>query len=136
MEASIASPFVSTVPNISTIIDLILEGKSCLTSGIQSFKYMSTAAIFELWTVLCLYYMNIDLSNGIYYLIDLFTLFPITLLLVISKPQQTLTNEIPHSNIFNLEIMVSVSGHIFFSLIMNIIAINYYLSSDIVIPSY
>jgi cation-transporting ATPase 13A2 len=37
MDASIASPFVSTVDNISTILDLIIEGKACLASGIQSF---------------------------------------------------------------------------------------------------
>ena len=34
MEASIASPFVSTVENISTVIDLIIEGKACLYAGI------------------------------------------------------------------------------------------------------
>jgi len=34
MDASIASPFVSTVDNISTVIDLIIEGKACLAAGI------------------------------------------------------------------------------------------------------
>lgn len=34
MDASIASPFVSTVDNISTVLDLMIVGKACLLSGI------------------------------------------------------------------------------------------------------
>ena len=34
MEASIASPFVSTIDNISTVVELLKEGKACLASGI------------------------------------------------------------------------------------------------------
>ena len=30
MDASIASPFVSTVDNISTVLDLMIVGKACL----------------------------------------------------------------------------------------------------------
>lgn len=135
MEASIASPFVSNVQNISTVIELILEGKCCLISGIQSFKYMSSAAIFELFTVLCLYYLNIDLSNGIYYLIDLFTLFPVTLIMVMFKPLKTLTRDLPHSNIFNLQIMVSVIGQLIISLTANIAVLCYYTHSPVHIPA-
>lgn len=66
---------------------------------------MSTAALFEFFTILHSYYLNMDLSNGDYYMIDLMTYFPLSILLVMTKAGDTLSSKYPHSNIFNAELV-------------------------------
>ncbi len=46
LEASIASPFTSSIQDISSVLDLILEGKASLETGFQNFKFICCCAMF------------------------------------------------------------------------------------------
>lgn len=110
----------------------MLEGKACLAAGIQSFQYVSTTCLFEFFAILFLYYMRIDFSLGNYYLIDLFTIYPFTIIIAFFTARNVLTKQYPHSNIFNFEMMVSIFGHLIISFLLNIVSVKYYYTS----PNY
>ena len=92
---------------------------------------MSTSSMFEFFTILFLYYFDMDLSDGNYYLIDLLTLFPLSLLMVMSFANEKLTHKYPHSNIFNKELIVKTFGILLIYFLMNLITLIYYVNSPL-----
>ena len=77
-----------------------------------------------------------DLSNGNYYLIDLFTYFPLSILMVMSVARKDLSAKYPYSNIFNIEILIKVIGILMINLFIDIFALFYYLKSPLSVPVF
>ena len=77
-----------------------------------------------------------DLSNGNYYMIDLLTYFPISILMVMSLASNKLSDKYPHSNIFNSAILFNVLGILIINFLINTFSVLYYVNSPIHIPSY
>ena len=90
---------------------------------------MSTSSLFEFFSILHLYYLNMDLSNGDYYMIDIFTYFPLSLLLVMTVTSEILTSDRPPSNIFNVPMVVRVLGQLLINFSFNSLAVSYYKHS-------
>lgn len=76
-EASIAAPFSSKVQDISCVPLLLLEGRACLATTIQAFKFIELYAVTQFTSVTFLYFVGINLSDNQFLYIDLVVLFPL-----------------------------------------------------------
>jgi len=65
--------------------------------------------------MLFLYYFNLDYTTGAYYSMDIFTYFPICILVGYIATLDKFDGNHPHSNVFNSEILISIGGHIIIS---------------------
>lgn len=79
-EASIAAPFTSKVQDISCVPVLLREGRACLESNIQSFKYIMFYAIGEAFSISVLYLVNTTFFPEQFTYIDLVTVLPIVMI--------------------------------------------------------
>ena len=80
-EASIAAHFTSNVPDISCLIKLLRQGKACLVTSIQCFKYMILYSLIQFFSITLLLIMNSYLSDNQFLSSDLFIVFPLAILI-------------------------------------------------------
>jgi len=76
-EASIAAPFTSKVQNISAVINLIREGRCSLSATVSMFKYIELYSFIQYSSIILLYYVGEDISDGQYIEIDLVLTLPL-----------------------------------------------------------
>jgi cation-transporting ATPase 13A2 len=112
-EASIAAPFTSQEQNISCVIKLLCEGRGALSTSFQVFKFMTLYSMIQFATVTILYYYSNNLSDPMFLFIDLFTLFPLTILMGLTGSCNTLNIEKPPSSLISFPVLFSVLGQIF-----------------------
>ena len=112
LESSMAAPFNSTLPNISNVLNLIREGKASLETGVQMFKYVCMAALVQFFGLLVVYMFDLDMSNGQYFYTDLFTYFPVILLMCLTTANPRMTHNYPQSSLMSGEILFSVLGNL------------------------
>ena len=110
LEASIAAPFTSTVTNISNVPNLLKEGKSSLTTGLQNFKFILCFSLYQFYNMLFTFSLGLDSTTGQYYIIDLITFFPITIIMCFTDSVEDLVNVYPHANLINFDILLSMIG--------------------------
>lgn len=70
-ESSVASPFTSTKPDISCVIEVIREGRAGLVTSFGIFKYMAAYSLCQFTSVLILYSMDANLTDFEFLFIDL-----------------------------------------------------------------
>lgn len=80
-DASIASNFTSSVPDISCLIKLFQEGKASFVTSIQCFKYMILYSMIQFVSVTFLMIVGTYLSDNQFLSIDVFLLFPLAILI-------------------------------------------------------
>jgi len=71
-EASIAAPFTSSIPDISSVISLLKLGRSSLDLSYLIFKYMVIYSALEFTSVVILYFNTSSISDSQLLYIDLF----------------------------------------------------------------
>uniref|UniRef100_A0AAY4ABY5 P-type ATPase A domain-containing protein n=1 Tax=Denticeps clupeoides TaxID=299321 RepID=A0AAY4ABY5_9TELE len=69
LEASVASPFTSTTPNISCVPSLIREGRAALITSFCVFKFMALYSIIQ--------YISVTLLYSVSSLISFFNIMPV-----------------------------------------------------------
>lgn len=62
-EASVASPFTSVTGTVSSVIDLVMEGRASLTSVSGVIRYMTTYNIATFLAYCILYYVSASMSS-------------------------------------------------------------------------
>lgn len=78
-EASVAAPFTSRNPNISSVLRLIREGRAALVTSLSCFKYMALYAMIQTCTCTILYSINSNLADFQFLYIDLILILPLAL---------------------------------------------------------
>lgn len=110
LESSMAAPFNSVNPSIANILNLIREGKASLETGVQLFKFLCLAALTQLLGLLVVFIFQMDMTNGQYFYTDLFTTFPIVLLMCLTEAQPRMTKNYPQSSLMSAEVLGSIIG--------------------------
>jgi len=108
-EASVAAHFTSKVPNITAVHHLLREGRCCLTSSAQLFKYMACYSIIQFTTVLILYTAGTTLGDFQFLWIDLFLIIPLAFLLGLTKPKPQLSIARPIASLLSPTVITSLA---------------------------
>lgn len=70
-EASVASPFMSKVTNISCVPKVIREGRAALITAYGIFKFMVAYSLTEFWSTILLYSIGSNLTDLEFLFIDI-----------------------------------------------------------------
>jgi cation-transporting ATPase 13A3/4/5 len=116
-DSSIAAPFTSQIPNISSVLTVLVEGRCALTTSIQSFKFMALYSMIQFTSVSFLYWYYGNLTDPQFLLFDLFTVLPLSIFMSMTGPLKKLSPHQPPSELISLRILSSI---IFQSLIQAI----------------
>lgn len=85
-EASIAAPFTCRSRDISSVYDLLLEGRCCLDTSITFFKFFAMYALIQIQALIILYTVGSNLSDQMFIMLDLLIAIPITLYMGYTRP--------------------------------------------------
>eukprot|EP01017_Pseudomicrothorax_dubius_P041257 TRINITY_DN6576_c0_g1_i4.p1 TRINITY_DN6576_c0_g1~~TRINITY_DN6576_c0_g1_i4.p1 ORF type:complete len:1003 (+),score=223.32 TRINITY_DN6576_c0_g1_i4:478-3486(+) len=122
-EASVAAAFTSKIANISCMVQLLREGRASLVSSFQCFKYTALYSMIQFTSVILLYICASDLTDPQYIYIDLFIVFPLSVLMNYTGPHSTLAKDQPTSSLFSVSVMSSVIGHVILVAIFQVLAL-------------
>ncbi|KAL4491368.1 hypothetical protein ABPG72_008024 [Tetrahymena utriculariae] len=109
-EASIAAAFTSKVINISVIEYILREGRCCLTTSFQYFKYMALYSLIQGFTQTLTYFRGTLPADLQILYWDLFIIIPLTFFLGLTEASDKLTPEIPAHRLFSYKNILSVVG--------------------------
>ena len=113
-DASLAAPFVSTDPEITSVENLLLEGRAALACNFQNFKYFLFYCITQAMGVMILSYFLVDFSNLAYLWMDIVVAIPLTCFLALLKTKRKLGSILPLDTLISLSTLLSFFIHIIF----------------------
>ena len=107
-EASIAAPFTSHTPDISCVIQVLIEGKCALVTSFQIFKFILLYSMIQFISVTFLILLDSCLSDWQYMASDLFLITPLAFLMPLTHSNDKLTFHKPVSSLFSFSIIFSM----------------------------
>ena len=108
LEASIAAPFTSNVPNISCVTTLIKEGRAALVTTIGMFKYVALYSFIQLITVCICYWRISNLSDVEYLFIDLVLLEVLTVTMSFTAAHDKISIIAPQNRLITARTFISI----------------------------
>ncbi|KAM4043772.1 putative cation-transporting ATPase 13A4 [Anomaloglossus baeobatrachus] len=122
LEASVASPFTSKIPNIECVPKLIKEGRNCLVTSFCVFKYIAMYAIIEFICLLLLFWKAKILGVRHYLMQDVAITIAVTLTMSLTGPALKLAPFRPSGQLISPPLLLSMVLQTIFSLIVQTIA--------------
>jgi cation-transporting ATPase 13A2 len=123
-ESSIASAFNTRITSIEPLVDILIEGRANLELAMQNFKFIMITSIFQFVSISLLGIYHLDYTTADYIYFDNLTIIPIALLMCYTHASDKLNRNLPKVSIFNWEIIMSISGHLFFGVFFVVMSIN------------
>ncbi|KAL4487111.1 hypothetical protein ABPG72_001563 [Tetrahymena utriculariae] len=109
-EASIAASFTSKIQNISIIEYILREGRCCLATSFQCFKFMALYSIIQTCTTAILYQRGAVPGDYQFLYWDLFIILPLAFLIGLTDSAEKLTVKTPSHRLFSYQNIFSVIG--------------------------
>ncbi len=109
-EASISAGFCIPFERISKLPIVFAEGKACLEICVELFKYICFYSLCQFASCLILYLKNLDFSNGMYYLMDLLIIIPLSIFMCFHGSNK-LVGRYPVSTLFTKPVILNLFGH-------------------------
>ncbi|OCT78553.1 hypothetical protein XELAEV_18029642mg [Xenopus laevis] len=116
LEASVASPFTSKIPNIECVPMLIKEGRNTLVSSFSMFKFLSVLTMIALTSLAILFWKNTFLSNAQYLMQDGAIVIPVCLTASLNGPAPKLAPYRPPGQLLSPSLLLSVFLHFLLTL--------------------
>ncbi|KAJ2623361.1 hypothetical protein GGI26_002399 [Coemansia sp. RSA 1358] len=111
-EASVAAPFTSRITDISCVTRVLKEGRCSISTSFACFKYMALYSMIQFTSCCLLYIYNVNLTDGQFLYVDLFTILPITMCMNQTKPFRTLVPKRPSASLISKKVLTSLIGNI------------------------
>ncbi|XP_040205474.1 probable cation-transporting ATPase 13A5 isoform X2 [Rana temporaria] len=118
LEASVASPFTSKIPNIECVPKLLKEGRSTLVSSICLFKYLIMYTLIELVCMLLLFWKKTLLGNYHYLMQDIAISVTVMLTMSLTGPASKLAPYRPAMSVMSPSLLLSVTLHTIFTIVL------------------
>jgi cation-transporting ATPase 13A3/4/5 len=109
-EASIAAPFTSKVKNISAMVTLLLEGRCCLCTNVQCFKFIALYSVIQFVTTTILYHFMATLVSLQYFWVDCVVTTTLFTTMAMSRAADRLSIQVPPDSLFTKESIISILG--------------------------
>ncbi|XP_071998704.1 probable cation-transporting ATPase 13A4 isoform X2 [Engystomops pustulosus] len=122
LEASVASPFTSKIPNIECVPKLIKEGRNCLVTSFCIFKYITMYSMIGIMCMLLLFWKQMILGSRQYLMQDVAITITVTLTMSFTGPAPKLAPYRPSGQLISPPLLLSVILQSIFSFIIQIIA--------------
>ncbi|KAA8587757.1 hypothetical protein FQN60_016619 [Etheostoma spectabile] len=122
LEASVASPFTSSTPNISCVPNLIREGRAALITSFCVFKFMALYSIIQYLSVTLLYSILSNLGDFQFLFIDIAIILIIAFTMSLSPAWKELVWQRPPSSLISGPLLFSVLTQILTSLVFQVLA--------------
>ncbi|KAL7976184.1 hypothetical protein Chor_008281 [Crotalus horridus] len=125
-EASAAAPFTSQMDNIKCVPITIREGRCSLVTSFGLFKYMAFYSLTQFVSVLLLYTINTNLSDGQFLFTDLIITTTIVALMGKTEPAEDLGLRRPQGALISLAVLGSLCLQT--ALIVAVLVIVYFIT--------
>ncbi|XP_034743035.1 probable cation-transporting ATPase 13A3 isoform X4 [Etheostoma cragini] len=122
LEASVASPFTSSTPNISCVPNLIREGRAALITSFCVFKFMALYSIIQYLSVTLLYSILSNLGDFQFLFIDIAIILIIAFTMSLNPAWKELVWQRPPSSLISGPLLFSVLTQILTSLVFQVLA--------------
>ncbi|XP_069830495.1 probable cation-transporting ATPase 13A4 isoform X2 [Dendropsophus ebraccatus] len=118
LEASVASPFTSKIPNIECVPLLIKEGRNTLITSFSIFKFLTMFQFIGIICILFLFWKQTLLGNYQYLMQDLAINITVTLTMSLNHPAVKLAPYRPSGQLLSPPLLLSIFMHLAFTLII------------------
>ncbi|KAM9316544.1 putative cation-transporting ATPase 13A4 [Gastrophryne carolinensis] len=118
LEASVASPFTSKIPNIECVPTLLKEGRNTLVTSICLFKYLIMYTLVELVCIMLLFWKKTFLGNYQYLLQDIAISVSVMLTMSLTGPPSKLASYRPAMSLLSPPLLLSLIMHTMFTIII------------------
>ncbi|XP_018423131.1 PREDICTED: probable cation-transporting ATPase 13A4 isoform X1 [Nanorana parkeri] len=115
LEASVASPFTSKIPNIQCVPMLIKEGRNTLVTTFTIFKFMTLFILVGITCIGFLFWKQTLLGNYQYLLQDLAINITVALTLSLNGPAPKLAPYRPPGQLLSPPLLLSIAMHFIFT---------------------
>ncbi|XP_042354319.1 polyamine-transporting ATPase 13A3-like isoform X4 [Plectropomus leopardus] len=122
LEASVASPFTSSTPNISCVPNLIREGRGALITSFCVFKFMALYSIIQYLSVTLLYSILSNLGDFQFLFIDIAIILIIAFTMSLNSAWKELVWHRPPSSLISGPLLCSVLTQILTCLVFQVLA--------------
>ncbi|XP_060098855.1 probable cation-transporting ATPase 13A4 [Heteronotia binoei] len=119
-EASVASPFTSTTPNVECVPELIRQGRAALVTSFCMFKYMALYSIIQYLGILLLYWQLSTFGNYQFLFQDLAITTLIGMTMSLNGAYPKLVPFRPAARLTSPPLLLSVVLNILFSLALQV----------------
>ncbi|BBN19120.1 hypothetical protein MPTK1_8g08050 [Marchantia polymorpha subsp. ruderalis] len=124
-EASVVSPFTSVTQSVSSVVDLVREGRGCLHTSLACYKFLIIYGLtFSILKLACNWYGVIACEMD-YIIIDSVAVLVLGYTMTLSQPAKRLSKERPTSSLLSPQTVASTLGIWIMNIIFLIIAIVY-----------
>ena len=107
-EISASSTFTSRKQDLNVILDIIKEGKVCMTNGMANFQFFLVFILNQFFGMMMLYTVYIGYRNNHGIFLDLAVLYIFGLVIADMKPSEKMTPLIPKTSIFYRKMVISI----------------------------
>ena len=121
-EASIAAPFTSKTPDISSTIFLLRQGRASLDLSYSMFKYVMVMSATQFSSMAILHYTTCNLDDMQFGFINMTIIFPMLFMICTMDTSRVLSPELPFRSLLNKSMIISIIGHSLLMVIGQIIA--------------
>ncbi|KAJ1671451.1 hypothetical protein GGF38_000802, partial [Coemansia sp. RSA 25] len=111
-EASVAAPFTSRTDDICCVTQLLKEGRCSIATSFGCFKYMALYSMIQFTTCCLLYVYNVNLTDGQFLYVDLFTILPVAICMDRARPFKRLVPKRPSASLTSKKILASLLGNV------------------------
>ncbi|KAK5624237.1 hypothetical protein CRENBAI_000055 [Crenichthys baileyi] len=122
LEASVASPFTSSISNISCVPNLVREGRAALITSFCVFKFMALYSIIQYISVILLYWILSNLGDFQFLFIDLVIILIIAFTMSLNPAWKELVRQRPPSSLISGPLLCSVLTQILTCLTFQVLA--------------
>ena len=129
-EASVVSPFTSLEKSITSVLDVLKEGRCALASAFSSYKYILMYGQLETVIQMGTAYFFTTFSEWCWIFLDGVWLVTMAFTLPLAKPAKVLAPKRPTSSLFGWQTLSSYLGVLFLNLIFLIVALDLLFRQD------
>jgi len=129
-EASVVAPFTSLNKSISSVVEVLKEGRCALASSFAAYKYMVMYGQVEVINQVANAWFNITFAEWNWVFMDGIWVLCMAFTLPLAQAAKNLANTRPTSSLFGLHTMLSACGVLAINFIFVVIALSSLLHQD------